>query len=54
MIKFGELMSIKNKLSLQNCAYNKNVDINFNAHGVFLELSLSGTLKSEIVESQII
>ena len=33
---------------------NKNVDIKFSAHDVFLELPASGTLKIERFESQII
>jgi hypothetical protein len=33
---------------------NKNVDINFSAHGAFLEYPSSGSLKAKIFESQII
>jgi hypothetical protein len=33
---------------------NKNVDVNFSADDGFLEQPSSGTLKSEILESQII
>jgi hypothetical protein len=34
--------------------WNKNVDIKFSVHDKFLEWSSSGTLKIEILESEII
>ena len=40
--------------STSNQQYNKNVDIKFSVHDVFLEYPSSSTLKAEIFESQII
>ena len=37
-----------------NASHNKNIDIKFNVHDTFLESLLSGTLKVERLENQII
>ena len=48
------IVSNKGHLEYGMTAFNKNVDIKFSAHDAFLELSSSGMLKIEILETQII